>query len=479
LSEARRKQQREKRRRQQVGWILVLIVIAAGVGFYLLQPSQMKAEAEQQIAVATEQSQQAFEVAQHRNDEAAIAQTQEAIELVSSAQTLLISEDYAGARALATEANRIAKSVLDLQSAKILEAYDAKILIEDIMGELRVNEEVAVEKLFRGQPLKVGDVLKTGEKSAVKIYFANGIRLVLNSNSELHLQEDLKQVHPAILFLPKGKLSFETKDGPEAAFTHVITDQGSAFIRTNGIGWLETKPGEKGESHLLLRAGRGKVENRWGEKVFLSNQHVNFTREGEPVVDDWVLASPRAEKPADGSRVKTEGGEIAKVTFDWTDVREAKGYAIQVARDPYFIQLIKQQGLLEQSAIQYSDLQTGNYYWRVAAIDGENRVGPYSRPYNFRVLPVQSEDVPVRDIEPPSLAITDAYVQGYYLLIWGKTDRDAIVFVNQENAVVDHDTGEFFYTTSLPVAGDYTINVRAEDALGNASEKQLPVQVKD
>lgn len=474
-----RRSQADKKRRERAGYYLLIgVLVVAGAAYWFFQPDQLKAVAELRIEEASSQAQQALEVALHRNDETAIAQSQEAVAIVGRAKNLLVGEDYAGAKALADEAHRIAASILSLQSAKILEAYDAKILIEDIFGDLKINQKPAKAAVFRGQPLKVGDKLETGSRSAVKIYFANGIRLVLNADSELHLQEDLKQVHPANLYLTKGTLSFETKDGPEGAFTHVITDQGSAFIKTNGIGWLETQ-GKKGASRLLLQAGRGRIENRWGKKDFLSNQHVTFKSEGEPQVDQWLLSSPIPQQPADGSSLPSQTNGYASLDLDWSDVRDAQSYAIQMARDPYFIQLIKQQSLLETSNVTYDNLQSGNYYWRIAAIDAQNRQGPYSRAANFRIMPPLDENGNVRSNDPPLLKIKEAYVQGYYLLIWGESDRDAVVYVNQEQAVLDHDTGSFFYTTSLPNAGDYTINVRAEDAHGNASEKKIPVTVKN
>ena len=75
--------------------------------------------------------------------------------------------------------------------------------------------------------------------------------------------------------------------------------------------------------------------------------------------------------------------------FQWAKVADATGSVLQIADNASFLRpLIEQQTNSQQLRIR-SPLPAGNYFWRLASLDGDNNPGRYGQ-----ALPLQLSDVP-------------------------------------------------------------------------------------
>lgn len=80
---------------------------------------------------------------------------------------------------------------------------------------------------------------------------------------------------------------------------------------------------------------------------------------------------PEAELPSEGARVEMDQAPAA-VELGWKEVRGAKGYLVEIARDEDFeAVLAKEQA--KTTRLRWSPPRAGKYFWRVRALDAWNR----------------------------------------------------------------------------------------------------------
>jgi hypothetical protein len=89
-----------------------------------------------------------------------------------------------------------------------------------------------------------------------------------------------------------------------------------------------------------------------------------------------VTLSQRPEKPVLESPAFYEKIADAKVTLKWKEAAGATVYHVQVATDPNFKWLVKEESLLKGNTMEVSGLEGGkSYFWRVAGVKPENKAG--------------------------------------------------------------------------------------------------------
>jgi hypothetical protein len=71
-----------------------------------------------------------------------------------------------------------------------------------------------------------------------------------------------------------------------------------------------------------------------------------------------------------------------KVTLKWKEGADAPVYHVQVATDPNFKWLVKEEHLYKGTSLEVSGLEAGkHYFWRVAGVKPENKKGDIKGPY--------------------------------------------------------------------------------------------------
>ena len=90
-------------------------------------------------------------------------------------------------------------------------------------------------------------------------------------------------------------------------------------------------------------------------------------------------AAPATLEPGVASNVP--GRHVA---FAWAPSPGAHHFAVQLARDAGFTDLVRDENEHAGARIDIDDIDPGTYYWRVAGVSAEGRAGPYSAPASFR-----------------------------------------------------------------------------------------------
>ena len=94
--------------------------------------------------------------------------------------------------------------------------------------------------------------------------------------------------------------------------------------------------------------------------------------------------------------------------FEWAVVPGATGTALQIAREPLFLQPVLEQEAHGSRARAASALAPGDYFWRVASLDAQGQRGRYGQ-----ALPLQVSDAP-----PDPQLQSDKSHKGQFTLRW-------------------------------------------------------------
>jgi hypothetical protein len=86
--------------------------------------------------------------------------------------------------------------------------------------------------------------------------------------------------------------------------------------------------------------------------------------------------SQRPEKPELEGPAFYEKISDTKVTLKWKEANGATAYHVQIATDPNFKWLVKEESILKTNTLEVGGLEGGkSYFWRVAGLKLENKSG--------------------------------------------------------------------------------------------------------
>lgn len=164
---------------------------------------------------------------------------------------------------------------------------------------------------------------------------------------------------------------------------------------------------------------------------------------------------PFASAPADRGKVRGQ-----KVQFRWTSAAEADRYALQVAADPGFRNIVVEGMDLRETVYAAShEFVPGKYLWRIASIRKDGDRGPWGDPVTFEVLPAPAAPEPPA-LDDDKLSLRWAAEPGQRFLF--QMARDAQFTRLHTERKLDQPT----VTLPRPETGSYFIRVQATDPDG-------------
>ncbi len=177
-----------------------------------------------------------------------------------------------------------------------------------------------------------------------------------------------------------------------------------------------------------------------------------------------ILPSPRLLAPGNQKIFRTEEGPLERAELLWSEVPGASSYHLQVSRDSLMTSLQQDRKVRTQTRVKLENLEEGRWFWRVAALDGDGEAGRYSQVAEFNVAGPGSNLTD--DSRPPLLEISEFLQTGSMVIINGRTDPDAILWV--DNLQVDvYEDGSFTAVVRLHRDGPNQLEIIAQDPAGN------------
>lgn len=454
---------------RQWGIILILLLVAGGVGYTLYARSRRTPQdrAKAEIAEAQTQLAKATKAAGAVRPGSNVAQARDFLRDASESYE---SAHYDEAFRLAVESESYSRRSLGGSGAG--EQGDASFIFVEGEVTLQRAGRSTFEPARQRQPLFDGDFVKAGKTGSAEIMFYDGTLFTIRPGSLFECRKPASsEVAGSQIKMISGAVNVYTS----GAMSTVSTDAATAAIDKDSRVSVDVAPGDKTE----VTSFRGRTTVSTGkETVVLEGQERIAAAVSSRTISPKVTLpdSPQPTLPADNRIYDLKTGD--QVELKWTKVASAGRYRLQISRSRLFVPDSTEVDLDDrvQTSARVKVSREGSYFWRVAAIDPNGIASDWSLVRRFKMM-TEPVAAGTGDTTPPELSVYTPQQMGNLFLIYGKTEPGAIVTVNAEPADVEAD-GSFKKTITVERDGAAMLTVKAVDASGNETVKRVRVFVE-
>jgi len=452
-------------RYRTVGWLSAALI----VGGILLTGwwwwSQHGAPDEQGALEAVAVAEASVERAEAKEPEA--AELKLARGHLRRAQEELQARQFGSAIDEATAAGALALEVLQGDDA----SRNASVRVARIEGDVRVKRagQFLWEAATEQSVLEANDQIRTGSDGTVQLVYVDGSVMSLSPGTLLELRSLHRDPHGREQRVSErlawGSLRGST-DAPEGVRSiHEVATDSASISALHGSEFQVRHDRERGRSEVVSL--KGDVTVKTGDKEISLQPNSRVAVAGGEVVEQGMLIdAPRPVSPPDQKTFL--GSSDGQVSLTWTTVSGAARYHLQLSDRPLFNRTMLDMALLETSTIDLPPLAAGDYYWRVAALDGKHQPGQWSDVRRFRLLDAEYHDT--EDKDPPLLEISEILVVGTNAIVTGASEPGALVWVDGERVDIN-DAGAFNWVVKLRSDGENKLQFLAQDAAGNETRR--------
>jgi ElaB/YqjD/DUF883 family membrane-anchored ribosome-binding protein len=448
------------------GVVLLVAAILAGGWYWLFYaPSKPRQEAQEAVSRAEERMAEA----------AGYSATRQLDEVRGSARSALAEgrdafqrRQYDDARVAAIRSENFSQKAIDIARGE--GAASKEVRIYHMEGDVRVkragefNWESADRKMF----LRVGDQVKTAGSGSVQLIYFDGALTTINPGSLLEIREvhedPATKVRRVSEKLNWGEVLASTqKKNVAGSFHEVSTEKLSA--RSEAAGEFRVSSNKESQA-AAVDVFRGRVDISSGGRVerLDSGERIRADASGQLQAKEVLPGAPRLIAPADQKIFVHEDPSRVTTALAWEKSAGAARYHLVISDRALFTVPLYDADR-EETSVQLEGLQPGEYYWKVASVFPAGVRGPYSQPWRFRVTSQSLHDR--EDTTPPILEITESVQSGPMLILNGRTESGAHLWVDNEKVDVTDD-GTFYAVIRLRKEGVNDVSLLAQDASGNA-----------
>lgn len=382
-------------------------------------------------------------------------------------------ESYdAGDYARALSSARSAKSLLEwigVSLGRRDSLGEAQFLSVDGSVQYSRGESGDWEPAAEGLSLSSGDYVRTGPGGRTEIAFANGTRSVVRPNTmfRVYRASTAGGTPEPTISMQYGWVNLDTSERDSS----VTTPDAQARVRRDSEAAVSYDR-DSGTAHFVSYEGGVEVAAKSGVRRELAPLKQVVQVGADLSAPSDLPGRPQLLAPADGLQVNF--GRTQQLKLDWTPVRGAERYALQVAQDDAFTDRVIDAPDRPKTGATLGLRGEGSFEWRVAAVDRDGVQGPWSEPRRFRVAALASAGE-----EGKKLAIQLQSVNSYgnIFMLRGTTEPGAELTIGGERVTVAPD-GSFTTTIQVFEEGWSFLTMRAENARGNTIERRERVFVE-
>src|SRR6266849_868414 len=208
-------------------------------------------------------------------------------------------------------------------------------------------------------PLEKGDVVQTGSEGMAKIVFNDGTNYTVKQDSLIVIEEnsanDRQQTRVAVS-VNTGTVDLATGTYVQGSRSEVIMDGATASLAPDSAARVSKDP-KSNQDEMLVTKGTGTVE-RNGETVELADwEKASFKPASAHLEKVKEIGPPTPISPANMMPIFVSS-DSKPIEFSWTTMTNAKGYRLQISRNPYFSSLAVDRNVTS-SAVLVSGLSEG------------------------------------------------------------------------------------------------------------------------
>ncbi|MEO8349977.1 MAG: FecR domain-containing protein [Acidobacteriota bacterium] len=452
-------------------WGVVVVVVAAAsiIGYrqYLKSSPSAEERARTEIATAADLLNKANRTAGTSRPGSNIAR---AGSLLKEAQDAMKEASFEDARRLAVESQSYSRRVIG--GFGVDENGDASFIFVEGDVTLQRAGRSTFETARQRQPLFDGDFIKTGRNGSGEIMFTDGTLFTIRPGSLFEVRRPTAaEGSGSEVKVVSGAVNVYTSGSPST----IATDDATAAVERDSRVSVDVAQGEKTE--VTTYRGRATVSTGLNTVVLEGRERVIASaRTGAVSPRIKLPESPIPVLPADNRTFHV--GTDEEVELKWSRVPEAERYRIQISRSRLFVPDANEVDLDDRTGLsaRVKVSREGSYFWRLAAITRTGVSSDWSGVRRFR-LASEPLRAGIGDTTPPELSVLPPQQMGNLFLIFGKTERGAVVTVNTEPADVGND-GTFKKTITIERDGYAVLVIKSVDAAGNETIRRMRVFVE-
>ncbi len=448
--------------------LLIAAIVAAGWYWLFYAPSKPRQEAQNAIARAAERMAEAagFPATTQLDEVRGSARS-----ALAEGRDALLRRQYDDARVAAIRSENFSQKAIDI--ARGAEAATKGVRIYNMEGDVRVkragefNWESADRKMF----LRVGDQVKTASSGSVQLIYFDGALTKINPGSLLEIREvhedPATKVRRVSEKLTWGEvLSSTQKSNVDGSFHEVQTERVSAKSETAGEFRISS---DKESRAAAVDVFRGRLQVASGGRIerLDSGERIRADASGTLQAKELLPGAPRLIAPADQKIFVHEDPSQSSTTLTWERAAGAARYHLVIS-DRALFSVPLYEADREETTAQIAGLSPGDYYWKVASVFADGVRGRFSEPWRFKVTSQSLHDR--EDTTAPILEITESVQSGPMLILNGRTESGAHLWVDNEKVDVTDD-GTFYAVIRLRKEGVNDVSIVAQDASGNARKQ--------
>jgi hypothetical protein len=448
--------------------VLVLALLAAA-GWYVFvyAPSKPRQEAQEAISRAEDRL---LEAARYPSAEQLDEIRGSARAALTEGRDAFQRRQYDDAKIAAIRSENFSQKAIDLGRGE--GSAMREVRISHMEGDVRVKRagEFDWETADRKMLLHVGDQLKTAGSGSVQLVYFDGTVTTINPGSLLEIREiredPTTKVRRVSEKLNWGEVLASTqKRNVDGSFHEVATEKVTA--RSDDVGEFRVSSDKESKASAvdvfngrLQIASGGRVERLTRESI-RADAGAGFRPKKS------CRGCPASSAPADQKDLRPRGPHES---FDHARLGADAGaarYHLMISDRLLFTSPRVYDADRPETSVQLDGIQPGEYYWKVAAVSSAGIRGSYSEPWRFRVTSHSLHDK--EDTTPPALEITENVQSGPMLILNGRTEPGALLWVDNEKVDVTDD-GTFYAVIRLRKEGVNDVSLLAQDASGNVKK---------
>jgi hypothetical protein len=319
--------------------------------------------------------------------------------------------------------------------------------------------------------LDKGDLVQTGPEGVARIAFADGTTYTVKGDTLVTVEENLVEHDHASsvgVHISSGQVDLATGTWQvPGSKAEVSFENAVASLPANTRAAVRSDPDTK-QQEIKVASGSAEL-NRGNEHLDIGQfEKVTFPT-GGTMTKSQVLAPPGLVQPLNLQPITVSDPKHDPVHFSWNAVPTAKTYEFQVSTTAAFNHVVMDKKISSES-VDITGLDPGDYFWRVRAIDADNKTSDPSDPFKF-ILVVHGKE------QEMLLEVDSTELNGNVVEVIGRTEPGAALIINGEQVASIQPDGHFRHFLPAMAKGSHEIILTGQNRRGGTATKRVEVVI--
>jgi hypothetical protein len=319
--------------------------------------------------------------------------------------------------------------------------------------------------------LDKGDLIQTDSEGVARIAFADGTTYTVKGDTLVTVEENnISQDKPTqvAVHISSGQVDLATGSWEVPGSTAQVSFENAvASLRANSRAAVSSDPATK-EQEITVDSGSAQF-SRGNEHLDIAQwQRVTFPTGGKTTTSQ-VLAPPELLEPLNLQPIIVADPKHDPVHFSWKQASTAKLYDFQASTTAMFNRIVAEKKVASTS-VDVAGLEPGDYFWRVRAIDEQNKLSDAGDAHKFTLVAQGKEQEMLLEVDSTEL-------QGNVVEVIGRTEPGAALIINGEEVADIQSNGQFRYFTQPMSRGSHPIVITGQNRRGGTAIKRVEVVI--